>query len=283
MTTFSFEFFPAKTEQGAEKLRQTAKDLAALGPEYMTVTYGAGGTTREGTFTTIKHMQSDTGVPIAAHLTFINSTWQDLKALTDLWWENGIKHIVALRGDMPEGLNWPLDQDGDYFQYTSDFVEALKSWHDFEISVGAYPEKHPDAPSLEEDIRALKFKCDAGANQAKTQFFFDNACFYRFRDKCAAAGITTPIQPGLLPIHDYNKMVSFASRCQASVPGWIHEKFEALKDHPGETQKVATELLQTQAHDLIKNGVDHIHFYTLNKYEIVGDVCHTMNPKKRRA
>lgn len=273
MPTFSFEFFPAKTEKGAEALRQTSKDLAALGPKYMTVTYGAGGSTRDGTLSTIKAMQDDTGLPVAGHLTFINTTKQDLKALTDQWWDEGIHHIVALRGDMPDDLAWPLDDDGDYFQYTSEFVEALKSWHDFEISVGAYPEKHPDAPSLNDDIHALKLKCDAGADQAKTQFFFDNDCFYRFRDSCAAAGIKTPIQPGLLPIHDFEKMKSFAARCQASVPRWIEEKLERFTGQPEDIKATATDILQAQVDDLIKNDVPHIHFYTLNKTNIVHDVC----------
>lgn len=280
--TVSFEYFPPKNETIEKALWEAVPVLAGLDPQFMTVTYGAGGSTRDGTLATIKKMQA-TGIPIAAHLTFINSTQQDLKALTDEWWENGIHHIVALRGDMPDGLQWPLDCDGDYFQYTSDFVEALKSWHDFEISVGCYPEKHPDASCLNSDIEALKKKCTAGADRAITQFFFDNECFYTFRDKCDAAGITTPICPGLLPIHDFGKMCSFAAKCEAQIPDWLHEKFAGLDDKPEDALKLATDLLTEQVRDLAANGVDHIHFYTMNKSDITSQACEAIGYRCKAA
>lgn len=266
--TISFEYFPPKTDKAAEKLWSATEKLASYDPAFMTVTYGAGGSTRDGTLGTLDKMMRMANIPMASHYTFIDTTKDEIREYTDTLWNSGIKHIVALRGDMPEGLEWPLADDQNYFQYTSDLVEGLKSWHDFEISVGCYPEKHPDAPSLESDIKALKLKCDAGADRAITQFFFDNEQYYRFAEACAAAGITTPIIPGLLPIHDFKSMVNFAKRCQASVPDWLHGKFEGLEDNPEDARKVATDLLIGQAQDLAENGVEHLHFYTLNKAEI---------------
>lgn len=272
-TSFSLEFFPPKTDKAAAVLTDTMTALAARGPKFMTVTYGAGGSTRDGTLAALKKARDAHKIPLASHLTFVNATRSELMALADTLWAENIRHIVALRGDMPGGLSWPLDPDGDYFQYTSDFVEALKARHQFEISVACYPEKHPDAPDLASDIIALKKKCDAGADRAITQFFFENETFYRFRDQCCAAGIETPIVPGLLPIHDFAGMLKFAARCQASVPAWLHEKFSGLENRPDEARAKAADLLQAQAEDLIKNGVPHIHIYTLNKAEITDQVC----------
>lgn len=267
-TTFSFEFFPPKSEKAAEVLWAAVPELAAMGPKFMTVTYGAGGTTKDGTIDTIMKKMALTNIPIGSHLTFINTPKKELQAYVDGLWERGIKHIVALRGDMPADLQWPLDPDESYFQYTSDFVAGLTFRHPFEISVGAYPEKHPDSKSLEDDIRALKLKCDAGATRALTQFFFDNDVYYRFVEKCEAAGITVPICPGILPIHDFKSMCNFAKRCQAEVPQWLHEKFAGLEDKPEDARKIAIDLLVSQTQDLVKNGVKHIHYYTLNKADI---------------
>ncbi|HOO82345.1 MAG TPA: methylenetetrahydrofolate reductase [NAD(P)H] [Alphaproteobacteria bacterium] len=275
--TISFEFFPPKTEKASEALWEAVADLAALGPKFMTVTYGAGGSTRDGTVDTIAKMKEDTGLPIGSHLTFINTPKDQLHEFTSALWAAGIRHIVALRGDMPDDLQWPLDEDGEYFQYTSDFVEGLKGWHDFEISVGCYPEKHPDALDMSADIAALKLKCEAGADRAITQFFFDNDVYYNFRDECAAAGIETPIVPGLLPIHDFKSMCNFAKKCQASVPAGLHEKFAGLEDKPEEAQKVAADLLILQAQNLAQNGVEHLHFYTLNKSMITQEVVQCLN------
>jgi methylenetetrahydrofolate reductase (NADPH) len=266
--TISFEFFPPKTEKAAEILWDAVPKLAAHAPEFMTVTYGAGGSTRTGTVDTIARMSKDHGIPMAAHLTFINTPKDQLHEFTSALWAAGVKHLIALRGDMPPGLQWPLDPDKEYFQFTSDFVAGLKSWHDFEISVGCYPEKHPDAPSLDADIAALKLKCDAGADRAITQFFFDNSVYYEFREKCTQAGITTPIVPGLLPIYDFKSMTGFAKRCQASVPDWLMGKFEGLEDSPEDALKVATDLLIGQSLDLAENGAEHIHYYTMNKAPI---------------
>ncbi len=274
--TLSFEFFPPKSEKAQKSFYKTAMELAELGPKFMSVTYGAGGSTKDNTLATIAELHRRIDVPIAAHFTFINTPKPELRAITDELWDSGIKHLVALRGDMPDDLSWPLDMDVEYFQYTSDFVEGLKNWHDFEISVGAYPEKHPDSPSLEDDIAALKMKCDAGATRAITQFFFENDKYYHFVEQCQKAGITTPIIPGLLPIHDFKAMCGFAKRCQAQVPGWLHEKFEGLEAGSDEALQLAQELLITQTLDLAKNGVEHLHFYTLNKTGIVREACKAM-------
>ncbi len=266
--TYSFEFFPPKTEKSAQALLECTSELAKLNPKFMTVTYGAGGTTKDGTIDTIAKKMDMTNIPIGSHLTFLNTTKDDLNEYVDGLWQSGIKHIVALRGDMPEDLQWPLDPDGDYYQYTSDFVEGLLDRHDFEISVGAYPEKHPDSKSLMADVYALGLKFEAGAHRALTQFFFDNEVYYDFLERCSGAGITKPICPGLLPIHDFKSMCGFAKRCGANIPDWLHEKFDGLDDKPEEAHKIATELLVAQSEDLAKNGVEHIHYYTLNKSDI---------------
>ena len=268
--TASFEFFPPKTPQGDAALLETVKKLSTLNPSFMTVTFGAGGSTRDKTLATALAVQnSGGGSPTATHMTYINTPRKDIYAMADHLWDSGIRHIVALRGDMPKDLQWPLDPDEEYFQYTSHFVVALKARRDFEVSVGAYPEKHPDAPDFKSDIEALKKKCQAGAKRAITQFFFDNAHYYRFLDECAKADITTPIVPGILPIGNYQKMLNFAETCKASVPDALKARFEG-KDE-ADHAKIAAEFLNTQLDDLRKNGVSHFHFYTLNKADLVSD------------
>lgn len=282
-TSISFEYFPPKSEKSEESFWEEVAKLAALDPAFMTVTYGAGGSTRDKTIEIAKTMIAKTGIPTAAHLTYINSTRKDLYALAQELWDSGIKHIVALRGDMPKDLSWPLDPDAEYFQYTSHFVVALKARHDFEISVGCYPEKHPDAPSLDKDIEALKKKCDAGANRAITQFFFDNELYFDFVEQAQKADVAMPICPGLLPIHDFTNMCNFAERCQANVPDWIREKFDGLEDKPEEAHKVAEELLIKQVEGLVAGGAPHIHFYTLNKADITTQACHSLGYKAKAA
>lgn len=277
---FSFEFFPPKTEKADEALFQEIDILKGLDPKFMTVTYGAGGSTRDKTLEIIKQVIASTQIPTASHLTYINAPRKELYKLADELWANGIHHIVALRGDMPKDLNWPLDPDEEYFQYTSHFVAALKARQDFEISVGAYPEKHPDAASLDKDVEALMKKIDAGANRAITQFFFDNSIYYEFLEHCQKANIKAPIVPGLLPIHSFKSMCGFAQRCMASVPQWLHERFDGLDDKPEEARKVAIELLVTQTEDLMKNGVEHFHFYTLNKADITKQAVECLLPQK---
>lgn len=267
--TFSFEFFPPKSDAAAADLDRAAVELADLKPTYMTVTYGAGGSTRDGTFDSVTRLMRLTDLPMASHLTFCATHKDELDLYIDKLWDAGVHHLVALRGDLPPGKSM-ADYTGDeFYHYTSDFVEALLRRHPFEISVGAYPEKHPDAPSLALDIEALRKKCGAGATRAITQFFFEPSVYYRFLEQTAKAGITTPIVPGLLPIHDFARVQKFAAQCQASIPPWLHERFAATDDQA----QLALDLLIGQIEDLKRNGVEHIHFYTLNRSEICRAAC----------
>lgn len=261
--TVSFEFFPPKTPQGDEALLETAKTLAKLNPAFMTVTFGAGGSTRDGTLRTLKAIGGVTDVPLACHLTFISLTKTDLRTYLDTLWDMNVRHIVALRGDMPADLQWPLDPDLDYYQYTSDFIEGIKAHKPFEISVGAYPDKHPDAPDKAADILALKKKCEAGADRAITQFFFDHGRYNAFLNEIAQAGIKTPIVPGILPIGNYQSMLKFAGRCGAYIPPVIQQKFESAEED--KHADISQEILHWQIEDLTRLGATHLHFYTLNK------------------
>jgi methylenetetrahydrofolate reductase (NADPH) len=269
--SFSFEFFPPKTEKSALDLDQAALALAALNPSFMTVTYGAGGSTRDGTYDTVTRLHGMTTIPMAAHLTFCGTPKPELDVYIDKLWDAGIHHLIALRGDLPAGKSMADYTGPEFYHYTSDFVEALLKRHPFEISVGAYPEKHPDAPSLALDIEALKKKCNAGASRAITQLFFSNDIFYKFIDETAKAGIITPIVPGLLPIADFEKTLKFATTCRATVPQTLHRRFAGLT--PEDTAKVAVEVLAEQIQDLAKHGVKHFHFYTLNKSELCMAAC----------
>ncbi len=269
MVSFSYEFFPPKNDAMAEQLWQAMPELAALGPKYMTVTYGAGGSTKDGTLETLRRaIAAFPDIPFASHLTFLSTPKDVLDEYIDKLWEAGVRAIVALRGDLPKGTSFSDFEGPEYYKLTSEFVGVLKARYPFEIIVGAYPEKHPDATDLSADIVALKAKCDAGADKATTQFFFDNAVYYRFIDECANAGISTPINPGLIAIHDFPALVKFAGKCQTRVPDWLHKKFAGIENDAEETQKVATELLTQQALDLAANGVSHIHYYCMNKAAI---------------
>jgi methylenetetrahydrofolate reductase (NADPH) len=270
-TTFSFEFFPPKTDDGIAPLMNAARELAALNPGFMTMTYGAGGSGKTTTAELAVQIQKDTKVPTAAHLTFINQTRDELRDFTAALWKDGITRIVALRGDFPEAWQAPDYAQGAHYRYTDEFVRGIRAHHDFDISVGAYPEKHPDAPDMGSDIEALKKKCAAGAARAITQFFFDNATYYRFLDLAAKAGITTPIFPGLLPIQNFSRAQAFAKRCGAGMPSWLENRFANLSET--DAHKAAADILATQVADLKRQGVPHFHFYTLNKAPLCMGVC----------
>lgn len=248
-------------------------ELAALDPKFMTVTYGAGGSTKDKTIGIAEKMAAEQPMPIASHLTFLTTTREDLQAYIEELWTRNVRHIVALRGDVPKGKTFDDFAGDEYYKTTPEFIADIVSRHDFEISVGAYPEKHPDAKTLDDDIQTLKEKLDAGGHRALTQFFFENETYYKYIEKCQKAGIKKPIAPGLVPVHDFHGLVRFAKNCQANVPAWLHEKFEGLDDKPEEAKKVATELLVKQTQDLAANGVEHIHFYTLNKASITSEAC----------
>lgn len=264
----SYEFFPPKNEEGREILLRAARELAALRPSFMTVTFGAGGSTKSGTFETARLLQQLDISPVGAHLSYYGSTKTDLMAYADQLWDAGIHHIVALRGDIPPGQQGTPFQEPDYFEYTSEFVAALLDRHPFDISVGAYPDKHPDAPSLEADLIALKKKCDAGAARAITQFFFDAARFADFMERVRAMGITTPIAAGILPISDFAKIAGFAAKCQAHIPPELADRFEG-KDPAGVGMDIGCELIN----NLKLQGMKHFHFYTLNKSDMIRDIC----------
>lgn len=261
----SFEFFPPKTEAAAEILSASATDLKIFNPDFVTVTFGAGGSTRSGTFETAKSLKDELGFTTGAHISYFGTKKADLFEYVEILWDSDIHHLVALRGDIPVGVDTEDFRNSDYFQFTSDFVEALLALHPFDISVGAYPEKHPDAPDLAADIQALKLKCGAGAKRAITQFFFETNIYKRFLGQVHAAGIETPVVPGLLPIVDFEKARGFAMKCGASIPSVIERRFLDSSDR----QQTAIDILASQIDDLINLNVPHLHFYTLNRADLI--------------
>ena len=280
--TVSFEFFPPKNAQGRDTLMAEVKNLAALNPQFMTVTYGAGGSTRDWTKETAITIQNTTGIQTAAHLTCINTFKTGILDIADELWRGGIRHIVALRGDIPQE-DMPLEYNNPcYYHYASELVQGLKERHDFEISVAAYPEKHPEAPDMETDIEHLKRKCENGVTRAITQFFFDHDLYFSFLEKTAAAGITTPIVPGLLPIANYKKMLGFAKMCGASVPSCLHEKFAPHLDNQNAMDDIAADILAAQVETLISHNVPHIHCYTLNKADLTAAALRRCGPPKMK-
>jgi methylenetetrahydrofolate reductase (NADPH) len=264
-TPISFEFFPPKTEAAAEVLLASAIDLKVLNPDFVTVTCGACGSPKTGTFETAKRLKDELGLTTGAHISYFGTKKADLFEYAESLWDENIRHLVVLRGDIPEGVN-PADyKHGDYFQFTSDFVEALMAARPFDISVGAYPEKHPDAPDMAADIHALRLKCGAGATRAITQFFFGTDIYKGFLEQVRAAGIETPIVPGLLPIADFEKAKNFAAKCGATIHPAIEERFLNSSD----PQQTAIDLLASQIDDLINLNVPQLHFYTLNRADLI--------------
>ncbi|HEV7369555.1 methylenetetrahydrofolate reductase [Arenibaculum sp.] len=280
----SFEFFPPKTEKMEQGLWDAIRRLAPLGPAFVSVTYGAGGTTRERTHATVRRIQAETGLLAAAHLTCVGATRDEIDAVARSYWDAGIRHIVALRGDPPGG---PLSgaayapHPGGY-AYAADLVEGLKRVADFEISVAAYPETHPEARSAGDDLENLRRKIDAGATRAITQFFFDDDAFLRFRDRAAAAGISVPIVPGILPITNFARTLEFARSCNAKLPPGMAELFEGLDDDPETRQLVAANVAFEQCRRLHGAGVRQFHFYTLNRAELTVAICRMLGIRPRQ-
>ena len=267
----SFEFFPPKTIEASFRLWDTVQTLAPLAPRFVSVTYGAGGTTRQLTREAVAAIAGSTDLSVAAHLTCVDGTKEDTLSLARSWADLGVKDIVALRGDPPKGTEgFAPHPEG--FVSSCEMIEALAASGDFNIRVGAYPHKHPEAASLKDDVDWLKRKIDAGASEAITQFFFEADDFFRFRDLCDKAGITAPITPGILPIENWAGTKAFAQRCGAQIPDWMDAAFQtALRDDRSDLLSVAlsTELCS----GLIDGGVDNFHFYTLNKPELTRDIC----------
>jgi methylenetetrahydrofolate reductase (NADH) len=271
----SFEFFPPNDESMDLTLWASIERLEPLAPRFVSVTYGADGSTRDRTHRVIARVQRETRLTGAPHLTCIGASRGEILDIARSYWDEGIRHIVALRGDAPAGSS-PYVPCGDGFAYASDLVAGLKGVADFEISVAAYPETHPEAPGPEQDLDNLKRKLDAGATRAITQFFFDADCFLRFRDACARRGIRAAMVPGILPITRFPQLMKFAARCGASVPDWLVERFEGLDDDPETRKMIAASIAIEQVARLRREGIEEFHFYTLNRAELTYAICHAL-------
>ncbi len=271
----SFEFFPPADEAMERRLYQSVRRLAPLGPRFVSVTYGADGSTRERTHRVVERIVAETDLTCAPHLTCVGATREEVLGNARQYADMGVRHIVALRGDPPAGADRYVPHP-EGFAYASDLVAGLKSVADFEITVAAYPEVHPEAKSPLADLENLKRKIDAGACRAITQFFFDNERYLRFRDLCVAAGINVPIVPGILPITRFPQLLSFAARCGASVPDWLQTRFEGLDDDPDTRRLIAASVAIDQVQFLRRHGVEEFHFYTLNRSELTYAICHTL-------
>ena len=271
----SVEFFPPKTAEMEETLWKSITRLAPLAPRFISVTYGAGGSTRERTHQTVHRILQETPLVPAAHLTCVAATREEIDAVADDYWNVGVRHVVALRGDIPGGEAPYFPTPGGY-AYAAELVEGLRKRHDFEISVAAYPETHPEAKSPQDDLDNLKRKIDAGATRAITQFFFDNWAFIRFVDRARKAGITVPIVPGIMPVTNFTQMVRFAKSTGATIPAQFARMFEGL-DQDVETRKlVAATVAAEQCQQLAQAGVTEFHFYTLNRADLAYALCHVL-------
>jgi methylenetetrahydrofolate reductase (NADPH) len=277
----SFEFFPPKSETMAETLWSSIQTLAPLHPRFVSVTYGAGGSTRERTHATVKRILEETGLTPAAHLTCVGATREEIDSVARGYWEIGVRHIVALRGDPPEpGGKYQPHPDG--YRDATELVAGLHSVAPFDISVAAYPEVHPDSSTRAFDLENLRRKVDAGANRAITQFFFSPDCFFRFRDEAAAAGIDAEIVPGILPVSNVSQTRRFADLCGASIPGWLNGLFEGLDELPAARQLIAATVAAELCGQLYAGGVRHFHFYTLNRAELSYAICHLLGVRGKK-
>jgi methylenetetrahydrofolate reductase (NADPH) len=270
----SFEFFPPKTERMEEQLWAAFETLAPLGPKFVSVTYGAGGSTRERTHATVARMARESTVPPAAHLTCVEASRADIAEVAEAYWNAGVRHIVALRGDVPGGGPFRSHPDG--YASAAELVAGLRGIADFDISVAAYPEVHPEAGCAEADLDNLKRKLDAGANRAITQFFFSPEAFLRFRDAAAARGIDAPILPGILPVSNVAQTRRMADMCGTAIPDWMVHLFDGLDDQPAARQLVAATVAAEMCRRLYAGGVRDFHFYTLNRSELSYAICHLL-------
>ncbi|WP_127088559.1 methylenetetrahydrofolate reductase [NAD(P)H] [Aquabacter cavernae] len=279
----SFEFFPPKTEEMERTLWASIERLAPLGPSFVSVTYGAGGSTRERTHATVEKIARETALAPAAHLTCVAASRAEIDEVVRDYAGAGIRHIVALRGDPVTGVGTAYVPHPDGYAHACDLVAGIRAIGDFEVSVSAYPEKHPESPSLDADIDYLKRKVDAGATRAITQFFFENDVYFRYLDKVRAAGIDIPIVPGILPVTNFKQASNFAGRTGASVPGWLLKRFEGLDDDPETRKLIAAAVAAEQVTDLVDRGVGDIHFYTLNRADLVYAICHLLGLRPQGA
>ena len=265
----SFEFFPPNSEKMEQTLWDSIERLTTLEPKFVSVTYGANSGTRDRTHKVIKDIQDKTGLIAAPHLTCIDASRDELRAIARDYWNNGIRKIVALRGDLPEGLAKPD-------MYAADLVSLLKEEADFDIAVAAYPEVHPEAKSAQADLLSLKHKIDAGADSAITQFFFDVESYLRFRDRCATVGIEAEIIPGILPVSNYKTLLKFAGFSNVRIPNWMHQRFQGLDDDQNTRNLVGESIAMDQVRVLSQEGVKDFHFYTLNRSDLTYAICHSL-------
>jgi methylenetetrahydrofolate reductase (NADH) len=272
----SFEFFPPKNEEMEKTLWESITRLAPLRPNFVSVTYGAGGSTRERTHATVKRILNATALTPAAHLTCVAATREEIDSVIRGYWDAGVKHIVALRGDPVGGIGERYAPHPGGYRNGADLVAGIKRIADVEVSVSAYPEKHPDSPTVEADIDMLAAKVDAGATRAMTQFFFDNDLYLRYLDRVRARGITIPIVPGILPVQNFKQTKSFATRTGASVPDWLARRCDGLDDDAATRKLIAAAVAAEQVLDLVDRGVTDFHFYTMNRADLVYAVCHLL-------
>ncbi len=276
----SFEFFPPKNEKMEEQLWSAVRTLEPLGPRFVSVTYGAGGTTRERTHATVARIQRETSLAAAAHLTCVEATRAEIDQVAEEYWAAGVRHIVALRGDPPQqGAKFASHPGG--YENAAALVAGLKRLHPFEVSVAAYPECHPDSTDAAADLDNLKRKLDAGASRAITQFFHEPETFFRYRDAVAAAGIDAEIVPGIMPVSNFASVKRMSAMCGTDVPAWMGRLFEGLDDHPAARQLVAATVAAELSRRLYAGGVKQLHFYTLNRAELAFAICHLLGVRAK--
>ncbi len=278
----SFEFFPPKNEQMERTLWQTIERLAPFRPRWVSVTYGAGGSTRDRSTDTLARLLRETDLRPAAHLTCVCATRAEVDEVIRTWKQIGVRHIVALRGDPPEGVGEVYTPHPGGYESSVELVRGIKQIGPFEVSVSAYPEKHPESPSVEADLDMLASKVDAGADRAITQFFFDNTDFFRYLDRVRARGIDIPITAGIMPIHNFQQVARFAGSCGARIPDWLARRFDGLEDDPETARLVAAGVAVEQITELLEAGVSEFHIYTLNRAGLTEAICHSIGLKPDR-
>jgi methylenetetrahydrofolate reductase (NADPH) len=279
----SFEFFPPKNEEMEQTLWESVERLAPLNPAFVSVTYGAGGSTRERTHATVSRIVKETALKPAAHLTCVAATKDQVNEVIRDYWSAGVRHIVALRGDPVGGVGTAYQSHPGGYEGSPELISGIKAIGDFEVSVSAYPEKHPESASVDTDIEILKRKVGAGATRAITQFFFDNEVYLRYLDRVRAAGIDIPIVPGIVPVQNFKQTAGFAARTGASVPDWLAKRFEGLENDPATRKLIAAAVAAEQALDLVDRGITEFHFYTMNRADLVYAVCHLLGMRPEAA
>jgi methylenetetrahydrofolate reductase (NADPH) len=279
----SFEFFPPKTEAMEKALWEAVERLAPVRPIFFSVTYGAGGSTRQRTHETVVRLKKETGIDPAAHLTCVGATQPEIDEVAQAYWDAGIRHIVALRGDPPSGMGGKYSPHPGGYANAAALVAGLKKIGDFQISVAAYPEKHPDSADAKADLENLKRKVDAGAERCITQFFFEADDFLRFRDRAAAGGVYVPIVPGIMPVSNFQAISRIAGLCGSKVPSWLAHLFDGLDDDLETRRMIAATVAGDLCRRLQHEGVDQFHFYTLNRADLTFAICHLLGVRPQRS